>query len=159
MQTLKNTESLCAVASGEILPLSQMPDEAFSSGLLGVGYAVEPSDGTFYAPTDGKVTSVAESGHAYTILGDTGVDILVHIGVDTVTLGGRGFQAHVKEGDRVQKGDVLCRADLSLIRGEGLPTVSAVLVSDAESVTNIEYRYGSVHAKDADIMKFKRREA
>ncbi len=158
MKTLKNTEVLCAVASGEVLPLSRMPDEAFSSGLLGVGYAIEPSEGNFYAPANGKVTSVSETGHAYTVLTDAGVDILVHIGVDTVTLGGRGFTPLVKEGARVRAGDALCRADLDLIREKGLPTMSAVLVTEADAIGAIEFRYGTVRAKDADVMKFERRE-
>ncbi len=149
---------LPAVCVGKTVPLSEMPDEAFSSGMLGVGYAIEPADGQFYSPVDGKIESVAEAKHAYTITTDEGLDILIHIGVDTVSLGGEGFVPQVKAGDRVRAGEPLAVADLDLIRGKGLPTVTAVLVANPEKIEHTELKYGAVSTRDAVMcFRFKKR--
>ena len=145
---------LPAVCAGKTVPLGDMPDEAFSSGMLGVGYAIEPADGQFYSPVNGRVESVAEAKHAYTIFSDEGLDILIHIGVDTVTLGGDGFLALVKEGDHVRVGEPIAQADLSLIRGKGLPTVTAVLVANPERIEHTELKYETVSTRDA-VMCFR----
>lgn len=136
------------------MPLSDMPDEAFASGMLGVGYAIEPSKGCFYAPAGGRIESVADAYHAYTIVTDDGLDILVHIGVDTVRLNGEGFAPHVREGQRVGVGDLIAEAELANIRTHGLPTVTAVLVTNSERIERAEFRYGTVKARDA-VMYFR----
>ena len=134
----RKNKSLLAVADGMINPLSAVPDEAFASEILGKGFAVEPSAGTVYSPVSGTVENVAETRHAYNILSDDGLDILVHIGVDTVQMNGEGFLSMVKCGDRVKAGDVLCRADIQKIREQGYPTIISVVVTSSEKLKSIE---------------------
>ena len=80
----KKEKLILAVADGEAVPLNEVPDEAFSSGILGVGFAIAPTSGTVYSPVSGKIESITETRHAYTILTDDGLDVLVHVGIDTV---------------------------------------------------------------------------
>lgn len=151
----KKEEVLFSPATGECIPQSKIPDEAFSSGMLGTGFGVVPDTGEICAPVGGRVESVAEGKHAYAILDDAGLDILVHIGVDTVTLGGDGFCPLVKAGDRVRAGDPLCRVDLEKIRGKELCTAIAVLITNAERIRNIEYTYGACTAGTHPAMRFR----
>ncbi|MBQ8310807.1 MAG: PTS glucose transporter subunit IIA [Clostridia bacterium] len=151
----KKTVSLCAPCTGMSVPLSEIPDEAFAGGMLGDGFGVEPSEGHFCAPVGGHVESVAEAKHAYTILTDEGLDVLVHIGVDTVRLNGEGFVPRVSAGQYVKTGDVIADADLELIRKKGLPTTVAVLVTNPEKIENAEYRHGSVACGRDAVMSFR----
>lgn len=151
----KKQTCLLAVCTGKSMPLSDMGDEAFSSGMLGVGYAIEPAEGSFFAPVSGVVESIPKSGHAYTIQSDAGLDILIHIGVDTVSMGGEGFEPCVKEGQRVKAGELIARADLSRIRERGFSTVTATVVTEPEKIEQIEFRFESaVGGKDA-VMCFR----
>lgn len=130
----KKKQSMLAVADGVAIPLSQVKDEAFASGMLGIGFAIEPEAGTVYSPIGGIVESVAQTGHAYTVHTGDGLDILVHIGIDTVSLGGDGFLPMVKEGELVKAGDVLARVDLERLRQSGCPTTIPVLITNPEAV-------------------------
>lgn len=146
---------LYAVCTGRCTNISEIPDEAFSGGMLGTGFATEPlDDGSFYCPADGKVESVAQTGHAYTIHTNDGLDVLVHIGVDTVQLHGEGFESQVKEGQHVKAGTPLAKADLAFIRTKGLDPITAVLVTDPEKIGNIDYRFGSVTGGKDAVMSF-----
>ncbi len=151
----KKQSCLSAVCAGKSMPLSKMSDEAFSSGMLGVGYAIDPTDGCFFSPVSGRVESIPHSKHAYTIQSDTGLDVLVHIGVDTVSLGGEGFESCVKEGTRVKTGDPLAKVDLSLIRSKGYSAMTAVLVTEPEKIEHIEFRFGSVGGVKDAVMCFR----
>ena len=130
----KKERSLLAVANGTSLPLSEVPDEAFATGLLGEGFAIDPADGTVYSPIDGTVESIADSKHAYTLRSEDGLDVLVHIGIDTVELKGEGFLPMVREGDRIRAGEVLARADLNLLHGKNFPCVILVVITNPEAV-------------------------
>lgn len=136
------TECLLAACTGKTVPLSAVPDEVFAQGLLGEGIAIEPAEGSFYAPVAGKVQSVTDSRHAFTILSDEGTDVLVHIGVDTVSLAGEGFVSHVSADDRVRAGDLIAEADIDLIRSRGLSAITSVVVTEPERIENIEYKPG-----------------
>lgn len=153
----KSNKSSClyAVCNGRSTNLSEMPDEAFSSGMLGAGFAMDPADGQFYCPADGKVESVAETGHAYTIQTDTGLDVLVHIGVDTVQLHGEGFESQVKEGQHVKAGAPLAHADIDFIRTKGLVPMTAVLVTNPEKIENPDYQLGSMNGGKDAVMFFR----
>lgn len=151
----RKTRYLYAVCDGMASELSEIPDEAFSSGMLGVGYSIQPRDGTFYSPVSGKAGNIAASGHAYTFTTKDGVDVLVHIGIDTVELKGDGFEPLVKAGQNVNAGDVIARVDLSKIRNAGLNTVSAVLITNPEMIDGIEYDLGNVRAKDDAVLSYK----
>lgn len=134
MRFQRKNGTLLAVADGWAMPLSAVPDEAFSSGMLGVGFAIEPTAGTIYSPVNGSVDSVTETGHAYTIVSEDGLDILVHVGIDTVQLKGEGFLPMVQKGDRIKKGDVLARVDLERIKKSGLPLTVPVLITSPEEI-------------------------
>lgn len=151
----KKNKTLLAVCSGESVPTSRIPDDVFSSDMLGKGFAVEPSDSIFYSPADGRIESVAESGHAYTILSEDGLNILVHIGVDTVTLKGDGFEAAVVSGQSVHAGDELCRVDLDKIRQKKLPTITAVIVGNPEALDKIDLTYGKVTGGRDAVMTYR----
>ena len=148
-------KALQAVCNGEVCPLSEIPDEAFSSGMLGQGYAIRPENGRFLCPANGRVASIAEAKHAYTILTSDGLDLLVHIGVDTVTLGGEGFTPKVAEGDTVQAGAPLAEVDLSLLEQRGIPTITAVLLTNADHLTNIECRMGRARGGQDTVFTFR----
>lgn len=129
-------------ATGDCHPLSKVNDPTFRDGLLGNGVAIQPSSGQIVAPADGKINSLFPSGHAVVLTTADGVEILIHIGLDTVNLNGEGFTSHVKEGDFVKKGDLLIEADLNLIKKEGYDTIIPVIIcntADYLSVNGITY--------------------
>ena len=146
----KKTECLLAACTGKTVPLSKVPDEVFAAGLLGEGIGIEPTEGRFFAPVGGTITSVTDSRHAFTLMSDNGTDVLVHIGVDTVSLAGEGFVSHVSAGERVSEGQLIAEADLDLIRSRGLCAICSVVVTEPEAIENIEYKPGTcIGGKDA----------
>ncbi len=153
----KQSKYLYAVCSGNSADISTIPDDAFSSGMLGRGYAIEPNipHAIFYAPADATVQSITPTAHAYTLLTDDGLDVLIHIGVDTVNMGGSGFEALVKEGEKVKAGDPLARADLDRVRERGFPTVTAVLVTDPDKIKDIEYEFGEHTGGRDAVMRYR----
>ncbi len=151
----KKQSALLAACDGVASDLQTIPDEAFSSGMLGQGYAIEPTNGFFYSPVAGRVESIAPSKHAYSIRSENGLDVLVHIGVDTVSLNGEGFESLVQEGYSVLAGTPIAKANLNLLRQKDLPTVTAVLIADPEKLENIEYKYGKVSGAKDTVMRFR----
>ncbi len=123
---------------GRVVKLSDVKDEAFSSGALGKGVAVEPEEGVLYAPADGTISALFPTGHAIGLTTETGLELLMHVGMDTVQLDGKGFKAFVAAGDSVKQGQKLLEFDMKLIQGEGYSLVTPVLVTnsdDFEAVT------------------------
>ena len=116
--------------NGKAVSLDSVPDDVFSGRVLGDGCAVIPSDGMIYSPIDGVISSIAETNHAYGITAENGIEVLVHFGVDTVSLKGEGFVTVVKVGDRVRAGDLIAKADIEFIKSKGINTVTPVLVCD-----------------------------
>lgn len=125
----KATEYACPIP-GEMIALSEIPDETFASGVLGDGIGVKPSEGKVYAPSDGTVSTVFDTKHAVGFTAEDGTELLIHVGIDTVTLKGEPFNAHVESGQKVKKGDLLVEFDMDKITQAGLSTVSAVIVTD-----------------------------
>ena len=117
---------------GQILPLYKVSDAVFSSEMLGKGFAVEPDEGKTYAPVEGEVTAVFDTKHAIGLVGKDGVEILVHMGLDTVKLDGQGFDVKVKPGDKVKVGDLLAEFDMDFIKGQGYPVTTPVVVSNTD---------------------------
>ena len=155
MLFVKKEKLMLAVADGQAIPLSEVPDEAFASGMLGVGFAIKPTAGTVYSPVSGKIISITDSRHAYTILTDDGLDVLVHIGIDTVSLGGEGFVSMVVAGEHIQAGSVIARADMELITSKNLSTVIPVLVTNPENLTKTDFTYGKVLGGKSEVMRYK----
>ena len=129
MTTTRSSIVVTAPFSGTLVPLSEVPDETFASGVLGGGIAIEPSDGLFCSPVDGTVETIAETKHAIGFAADNGLEILVHVGLETVSLNGEGFEILVKEGDRVKAGQPVAKADLALIRERGLKTITSIVLT------------------------------
>lgn len=126
---------LKAPLSGHVIPMEQIPDQVFSQGVLGQGVGIEPTGNVVVAPADATVSTVIEdSKHACGLLLDNGVELLIHVGMDTVTMGGDGFQLHVKEGDRVHAGDKLITFDPEKIKAAGHPTTTAFVITEPGSV-------------------------
>ncbi|MEC0332184.1 beta-glucoside-specific PTS transporter subunit IIABC [Paenibacillus macerans] len=129
-ETLVKQETIGSPLKGTVKPLSDIADEAFSSGAMGKGIAIEPAEGKVVAPADGVLTSLFSSGHAIGITSDHGVDILIHVGKDTVKLKGKYFAPKVKQGDRVRKGQVLMEFDAEAIKAEGYDITTPVIISN-----------------------------
>ncbi|MDU5950630.1 MAG: glucose PTS transporter subunit IIA, partial [Paenibacillus macerans] len=129
-ETLVKQETIGSPLKGTVKPLSEIADEAFSSGAMGKGIAIEPAEGKVVAPADGVLTSLFSSGHAIGITSDHGVDILIHVGKDTVKLKGKYFAPKVKQGDRVRKGQVLMEFDAEAIKAEGYDITTPVIISN-----------------------------
>ena len=136
-----NTLSLLAVADGEVLDLSTIPDEAFSSGMLGDGFAIKPRGDTVFAPAEGVIGTVSENGHAYSIASDIG-DLLVHIGVDTLSLG-EAFEPLVNPSQSVFAGQPIARVDFDKIRAAGLCDSVILLITEKRISGEINIQKGS----------------
>ena len=142
-------EILVAPVSGKVVPLANVPDEAFSAGVLGKGIAIEPSEGRVVAPADATVTTLFPTGHAIGLITDKGAELLIHIGMDTVKLEGKYFKAHVKQGDKVKKGQLLIEFDVEKIKEAGYPVVTPVLVTNTASYLDVvPTEAGSIQEKE-----------
>lgn len=145
-----NQISIMAPLSGKIVALEQVPDPVFSEKALGDGIAILPEDGKIYSPVNGEIASVAATKHAYGFQSEDGVDVLVHVGLETVGLQGKGFTVHKQEGDKVKIGDLVAEADLEFIKNKGLNLVTPVLLCDGVDELQMEAAAGRVEAgKDA----------
>ena len=141
---------IMAPLSGKIVALEQVPDPVFSEKALGDGIAILPEDGKIYSPVNGEIASVAATKHAYGFQSEDGVDVLVHVGLETVGLQGEGFTVHKQEGDKVKIGDLVAEADLEFIKNKGLNLVTPVLLCDGVDELQMEAAAGRVEAgKDA----------
>lgn len=133
-----NVVTVYAPLSGTVIPLSEVKDEAFSSGALGQGAAVIPAEGKLYAPADGVIAAFFPTGHAVGIQTADGVEILIHVGMDTVGLNGKGFDKKVNQGDKVKKGDLLLEFDLQVIEEAGLSAVTPVIITNPAGRSEIK---------------------
>jgi PTS system beta-glucosides-specific IIC component len=124
------TEEIASPLKGEVKILSEIKDEAFASGALGDGVAIEPTEGKLVAPASGTVTALFPTNHAIGIKTDLGAEILIHIGMDTVKLDGKHFSSHTSQGARVEKGQLLIEFDIKQIKAEGLPVTTPIVVTN-----------------------------
>lgn len=137
---------LSACLNGTVVPLADVKDEAFASGVLGDGIAIEPTDGELVAPADGEISSTFETHHAVGMTTADGAELLMHIGIDTVKLGGKHFTCLVNEGDKVKKGQPLIRFELEAIKAEGYPVTTPLIVCNTDD-------YAAVTAKASGTVK------
>ena len=137
---------LSACLNGTVVPLADVKDEAFASGALGDGIAIEPIDGELVAPADGEISSTFETHHAVGMTTADGAELLMHIGIDTVKLGGKHFTYLVNEGDKVKKGQPLIRFELEAIKAEGYPVTTPLIVCNTDD-------YAAVAAKASGAVK------
>ena len=141
---------LSACLNGTVVPLADVKDEAFASGALGDGIAIEPTDGELVAPADGEISSTFETHHAVGMTTADGAELLMHIGIDTVKLGGKHFTYLVNEGDKVKKGQPLIRFELEAIKAEGYPVTTPLIVCNTDDYAAVEAKAsGAVKQGDA----------
>lgn len=159
MTTTTRSIVVTAPFSGTLVPLSKVPDETFASGVLGEGIAIEPSDGLFCSPVDGTVETIAETKHAIGFAADNGLEILVHVGLETVSLNGEGFEILVKEGDRVKAGQPVAKADLALIRERGLKTITSIVLTGGADDRELHCAEGIAAAGKTPVLTLTAKEA
>jgi PTS system beta-glucosides-specific IIC component len=136
-ETYIEKEVLASVMEGNVIPLNEVKDEAFASGAMGKGVAVEPINGQVYSPVNGEVTVLFPTHHAIGVKSNEGVEVLIHIGMDTVQLDGKGFTPHVKVGDKVTAGQLLIDCDLDIIRDAGYSTITPVIVTNSDEYLDV----------------------
>ena len=161
---MKNTtkaglkKSIFAPMSGTVVPLEQVPDEVFSKKLLGDGVAILPKEGKIYAPVDGEVATVAETLHAYGFLSKEGMEILIHVGLETVHLKGEGFISHVKAGDSVVKGDLIAEVDLDFLKSRDISAITPVVICNGAEDLDLQTADGEVTAGQDTLIVLKEKE-
>lgn len=130
---------------GRAVEITEVPDEVFSSRLVGDGLAFEPSTGEIYSPVDGEIIQVFPSKHAIGIKTEEGLEVLIHVGVDTVDMKGEGFESFVSAGDKVSTGDKLMCFDINLIREKAKSLLSPLIITNPDAVASMKFCYGDAH--------------
>ena len=149
-------EILVSPVKGKVVPLTEVRDETFASEMLGTTVAVEPSEGKITAPCDGQVSNIFETGHAVCLTTKAGGELLIHVGIDTVKLEGKGFTKKVSDGDMVHKGDVLIEADLEIIKAAGYPTTTMVILTNPEDFSTVEKTEPGETDGESPVMKLEK---
>ena len=146
--------TVMAPIDGTVIPLEQIPDETFATAILGPGCGIEPTGDTVYAPFDGTITQVASTLHAIGITSDDGIELLIHVGMDTVEMQGKGFTALVKEEQKVKAGTALLKVDLDAIRAANHPTTPAIIVTNADDLPKLHIIAGGIVSTGTPLFKF-----
>ena len=147
------TEEVYSVADGEVIALEQVKDPVFSQKMMGDGFAVEPANGNIVSPVSGTVSSIFPTKHALGLVTEAGLEVLVHIGLDTVSLEGKPFTVHVAEGQKVAVGDLLVTADLDAIREAGRETSTIVVFTNADAIKSVNLEQTGSHAAKTVVAK------
>ena len=147
------TEEVYSVADGEVIALEQVKDPVFSQKMMGDGFAVEPANGNIVSPVSGTVSSIFPTKHALGLVTEAGLEVLVHIGLDTVSLEGKPFTVHVAEGQKVAVGDLLVTADLDAIREAGRETSTIVVFTNADAIQSVNLEQTGSHAAKTVVAK------
>ncbi|WP_455103830.1 glucose PTS transporter subunit IIA [Peptostreptococcus sp.] len=137
-------------ANGDLLDLSEVPDDVFSQKLMGEGFAVESADGDIYAPVSGEIGMIFPTKHAIIIATEDGIEVLIHMGIDTVKMDGKGFELFCEMGQKVKAGDKLAHMDKAVFQAEGYPTVTPVIFTNLDNSKKIDIVEGQVKAGDKD---------
>ena len=146
--------TVMAPIDGTVIPLEQIPDETFATAILGPGCGIEPTGDTVYAPFDGKVTSIVPTLHAVGLESTEGIELLIHIGMDTIALRGSGFTPLVREGQAVKAGTPLLNVDLDAIRAANHPTTTAVIVTNGDDLPKLHIIVGGIVSTGTPLFKF-----
>ena len=142
----KKLDEICAPVSGEAVALSEVNDPTFSQEILGKGVAIRPSEGKIVAPCDATVDMMFETGHACSLVAESGAEILIHVGLDTVNLKGEHYHVIAKNGDKVKKGDLLMEFDPEAITAAGYDIITPVIICNTADYTTFETHVGSTVA-------------
>jgi sugar PTS system EIIA component len=151
-------EIIYAPASGSYVEIEEVPDPTFAKKMMGEGVAIDPSEGKAVAPVDGEILQVFPTKHAVGVKGKTGVEILIHIGLETVGMNGEGFEAHVKQGDKVKVGQTLVTFDLNLIKEKAASTVTPVVITNGDQYELEKVSATATQAGSTELFKVKVKE-
>lgn len=143
---------LAAPIKGECIPISEVADPTFAEEILGKGIAIKPADGNVYAPADGRISTVFPTGHAVGLTTSDGVEVLIHVGLDTVQLKGQFFSTKVEADQEVKKGDLLLTVDLAEVGNAGYDTVTPMLVCNSDEYSKIECRKDGMIEPGEDVI-------
>ena len=146
-----NGNHVYAPMEGKAVPITEVPDPTFAEGLLGNGVAIVPTDGKVCSPVNGTVDMIFPTGHAVSLVSDTGIEILIHVGLETVGLEGKPFKLHAANGDKVQKGQLLIEADLEEIKAAGLNTITPMLICNTPEYPTFKTKVG-MDVTNADVV-------
>ena len=146
----ESSMEILSPANGDLLDLSEVPDDVFSQKLMGEGFAVESADGDIYAPVSGEIGMIFPTKHAIIIATEDGIEVLIHMGIDTVKMDGRGFELFCEMGQKVKAGDKLAHMDKAVFQAEGYPTVTPVIFTNLDASKKIDIVEGQVKAGDKD---------
>ena len=146
-----NGNHVYAPMEGRAVSITEVPDPTFAEGMLGNGIAIEPTDGKVCAPCDATVDMMFSTGHAVSLVSDSGIEILIHVGLETVSLEGKPFKIAVQNGDKVKKGQLLMEADLEAIKAAGLPTITPVVICNTDNYPKFKTNIGK-SVTNADVV-------
>ena len=138
----KKTDNFYAPMAGKAVPISEVPDPTFAEGLLGNGIAIEPSEGKVYAPCDATVDMMFTTGHAVSLVADCGAEVLIHVGLETVSLEGKPFKVYAASGDKVKKGQLLMEVDLDAVKAAGLPIITPMVICNTDEYPTFKTMVG-----------------
>ena len=154
LQKARENEVFVAPIKGEIKPITEVPDQVFAGKMMGDGFAIVPAEGIVVSPVDGKIVNLFPTKHAIGILSDTGREILIHVGIDTVNLKGQGFETLVSENDIVEQGQPLLKVDLNYIKEHATSTITPIVFTNlAEGEKIVINKQGQVEVKQEGIIK------
>ncbi|MFO6425425.1 PTS glucose transporter subunit IIA [Motilimonas sp. KMU-193] len=142
-----------APLSGEIVPIEDVPDVVFAEKIVGDGVAIKPSGDKMVAPCDGTIGKIFETNHAFSIESDTGLELFVHFGIDTVELKGEGFTRIAQEGQSVKKGDTIIEFDLALLESKAKSTLTPVVISNMDEIKELHKLSGAVTLSESPILR------
>ena len=149
----KKTDDFYAPMAGKAVPIDDVPDPTFAEGMLGNGIAIEPAEGKVYAPCDATVDTMFPTGHAVSLVADCGAEILIHVGLETVSLEGKPFKVHAANGDKVKKGQLLIEVDLDAVRAAGLPTITPMVVCNTDEYSTFNTNVGKTVSNDDVVIE------
>ncbi|KZZ86369.1 PTS sugar transporter subunit IIA [Bacillus sp. SJS] len=150
-EEISRDETVYAPMQGKLVPLEEVPDPVFSQKMMGDGAAIIPAEGKVVAPVNGEVIQLFHTKHAIGLRSEIGMELLIHIGLETVSMNGEGFEAHVKEGDKVSVGDLLISCDLGLINEKASSTITPIVITNGDILESVE----KADAQETDLGKTK----
>jgi PTS system D-glucosamine-specific IIC component len=154
LQTHSESEGIICPIKGEIKPLDDVPDQVFSGKMMGDGFAILPAEGVVVSPVDGEIVNLFPTKHAIGIKSDGGREILIHVGIDTVNLKGQGFEALVKQGDKVTKGQELLRFDIEFLKQNAPSIITPIIFTNLHDNEKVKLnKHGKVALKEEDIVE------
>ena len=149
----KKTDNFYAPMAGKAIPITQVPDPTFAEKMLGNGIAIEPAEGKVYAPCDATVDMMFTTGHAVSLVADCGAEILIHVGLETVSLEGKPFKTHAANGDKVKKGQLLIEVDLEAVKAAGLQTVTPMVICNTDDYATFNTLVGKDVTNDDVVIE------